>query len=208
MFKEIYDISCHLSPELAVFPDDPTFKAEPVASIPEKGYAMSRLTMGSHLGTHLDAPSHILEGKESIENIPLEKFVGKCQVLNIKNPEKISSTDLSPYRIRSGDMVLFKTRNSGLLQLNEFQENYVYLTPEAARDLADSRVKLVGLDYFTIDSIKDENFSAHKILLSKGIPILEGIDLSKIDEGYYTLVCFPLKIKNGDGSPTRAVLLR
>lgn len=207
-FKEFYDISYPLSKESVVFPGDPPFEAKAIAGIPEKGYAMSILKMSSHLGTHIDPPAHILEGKETIDQLSLDAFAGDCRVIKVDDyqgkicPENIKS------KIRLGDRILFKTRNSELMQLKEFREDYVYIAKETAYYLAGAGVKLVGLDYFTIDSFTDENFTAHKILLSQGIPILEGIDLSKVEEGEYTLVCFPLKIAGGDGSPTRAVLLR
>ena len=208
MFTEIYDISYPLSVESIVFPGDPRFKLNSVATISDKGYAMSTVEMGTHLGTHIDPPAHIISGRETIDVISLEKFIGDCYVIEVRDNDKIGPESLSQHKVRPGEMILFKTRNSTLMHLKEFREDYVYITPEMAEHLVDSKAKLVGLDYFTIDHIKDETFKAHNILLDKGIPILEGIDLSKIGPGKYTLICFPLKIVGGDGSPVRAVLLR
>lgn len=203
----IHDITIPLFPGMVSYPGDPPFQSEPVYSIDKDGYGLSMLSMGSHCGTHLDAPSHCLTGGGSVDRIPLELLIGAARVIEVAAAGSILPDHLIPKGIREGERILFKTRNSGLLKDPMFQPEYTYLSSEAAEYLAAKKVQLVGIDYLSIDDSTSSAYSSHTILLSGNSAVLEGLDLSEVNEGDYFLVALPLKIRDCDGSPVRAVLI-
>lgn len=203
----IYDITKMLFPGMAVYPNDPVFRMRQVYSIEQDGYTLSEITLGSHTGTHLDAPCHCLPGKEGVDQIPLEYLIGPAKVIQIQT-EVIHEEDIIDKGINRGDRILFKTQNSLLNDHEKFQEKYVYLSEDAARYLAEKKIKLIGTDYYSIDAYTCHDYTCHKILLEAQIPILEGLNLTDVPEGIYYLAALPLKILGCDGSPVRAVLLQ
>lgn len=203
----IHDITQTLFQGMAIYPDDPLFRIRQVSSLEREGYNLSEITLGSHTGTHLDAPSHCLQGKEDIDYIPLDHFIGPAKVIAI-DAEVILPEHLVDKEIHDGDRILFKTQSSFLAEGESFKEEYVYLSAGAAAYLAEKKIKLIGIDYFTIDAYTCHEYSSHKILLNAKIPILEGLRLSEVPEGEYFLAALPLKIAGSDGSPVRAVLLK
>lgn len=205
--KDIYDITLPLFPGMVVYPDDPPFTLEQVNILARDGYNVSLISMGSHLGTHIDAPSHILAEGVPVDHISLEDLIGPARVIEIAQ-EIILPEHLEDKDIREGDRVLFKTRNSILLKEKVFQEEFVYLAPETAVYLINKKVRMVGIDYFSIDRFKSETNESHKILLSKNVVIVEGLNLLDVTEGMYFLIALPLNIQGCDGSPVRAILLK
>ena len=160
----------------------------------------------THFGTHLDAPNHFIKNGLSIDQIPLERFITRALVIMINHDEIIQS-DI-PEQDLSNISLLFKTQNSHNLINNKFVEDYAYLSFQAAQKLTEKHVNLVALDYITIDKFNDESFPVHQQLLKNNILILEAVDLSHVKPGEYQLIVLPLKIKNGDGSPVRAILIQ
>ncbi|NLI91212.1 MAG: cyclase family protein [Peptococcaceae bacterium] len=205
----IYDISLPLYPGMAVFPGDPVFSREQTNSIDQGDYYnLSRVSLGSHTGTHIDAPYHYLQKGMTVDQLPIEDLIGEAKVIEI-NAEKTILPEHLQYRdIRQGDRILFKTRNTELLQGKAFRQDYTYCSPEAACYLREKKVRLIGIDYLSIDDAAAEDGPCHRIFLSAGIIILEGLNLFGVPEGEYDLIALPLKILGCDGSPVRAVLVK
>jgi arylformamidase len=210
-FKEIFDISILLGKEGICYPGDAPFSREMVSSI-EKGaaYTLSNLSLSSHAGTHIDAPAHFLKGGKTIDQYPAKDFVFFAHVVEIKDKESIEPKSLQNLEINSGDALLFKTFNSisGLSDSGLFSEKFVYMSEEAAQRCVDLKVGLVGIDYLSIDQYSDDDAPVHRILLENNILILENINLREVPEAEYTLFCPPLKIRDAEASPVRALLLR
>lgn len=204
---EIIDISLPIEPHMPSYKGQPNKKAiiERVRSI-EEGANETRIALESHTGTHIDAPLHMLKEGKSIDQIPLRNFFGPALLIEIRGKEVIGKEELFPWRscILKDHFLLIKTDNS-FQDLS--RENYVYLTQEGAQFLAEKEIKGVGIDSLGIER-NQPGHPTHKILLSKGILIIEGLNLSKVECGMYFLSAFPLNIKGCDGAPARAVLWR
>jgi len=172
---------------------------------------VSLIDFGLHSGTHVDAPAHFIEGGTKVDALPLQSLVGEAEVVEV--PEHIKVIDESfivANCIRGSQRILFKTRNSSFWNNPEegFRVDYTYVDAPAARQLVNSGVKLVGIDYLSIERFDPEEYETHHILLSQNVVILEGLDLRKVAAGLYELICLPLKIAggSGDGAPARTIL--
>ena len=206
----IYDITVTISRGMPVWPGDAPVTLEQVASLEAgDGYNLTRLGMGAHTGTHVDAPSHFLSGDAlTVEKLPLKILSGRVYVLHIPDcsvitAEVLGNADIPPRTRR----LLFKTGNSSYWATeNAFRTDYVALSPDAARWLVHRGVKLVGIDYLSIAPFEDGQ-QTHEILLKAGVVIVEGLDLSQISQGRYTLHCLPLKIAGAEGAPARVILI-
>ena len=170
---------------------------------------MSRISMSSHDGTHIDSPLHFIPGGSTIDIMPIETTVGPARVIEINDEKEITVEELEPYGIQAGERILFKTKNSpGVYDTQVFMGQYVSISPEAAAYLAEKKIRLVGLDYLTIASPNPmENIGiVHKAFLDNGIYIIEGLDMVRVEPGDYDLVCLPLRLDKGDAGPCRAVI--
>lgn len=201
---KFYDITIPLSDKTIPWPGDTKFNKKENKS----SAIVSKLTMSTHTGTHIDAPKHFLFNKSGVDSIGLSALVGKFTVVALKSQKLISLADVKKLKIQPRMRLLFKTRNSKLLRKKQFTTEYVSLSIEAAKYLANKKIALVGIEYFGIEAKSAPGHPVHKALLSKNIPIVEGLNLSKIKPGIYQGAILPLLIKNGDGSPVRAVLWR
>ena len=202
------DISIPLRDAMVHWPSDPPVSIKRVKNI-EQGDTvnLSLISMGAHSGTHIDAPIHFLKQGQGVDNIPIDTLVGRARVIEIRDPESIKPEELVGHRIRRGERILFKTRNSShVWQKDEFVEDFVFVADAAADLLVDSGVRLIGVDYLSVGSFKHGGNYAHKTLLSGGIWTIEGLNLSKLTPGKYDLICLPLRIVAGDGAPARAIL--
>jgi arylformamidase len=206
---EIIDITQPLNDGMVVYPGDLQVKLERICSL-EAGdaYNLTAIQMGAHAGTHLDAPNHYLAGGEEVQEVPLNSLVGPARVLEWGERASIDLPELERREIRAGERLLFKTANSRLYPLREFREDYAFLTPAGARYLRDKEVALVGIDYLSIEEYGIRVAGAHLELLGGGIPILEGLDLSRAVEGTYWLIALPLKLHGAEGAPVRAILIK
>lgn len=170
---------------------------------------MSRLEMSSHDGTHIDAPLHFFYGGVTIDAMPFDTAIGWARVIEIKDRESIKVSELEEHDIRAGERVLFKTRNSpDVYAAREHKGDYVYITSDAAVYLAGRKIKLVGLDYLTVGSVKspEQIKDVHEIFLGNGVYVLEGINLAGAKPGDYELICLPLRLEKGDAAPCRAII--
>ena len=202
------DLSVPLRDGMVRWPGDPPVRIRKVKEIGRTGSsALSLLSMGSHTGTHMDAPAHFLRGGRGIDRMPIDAVVGPARVIEIRNPRVIELKELRSARIRRGERLLFRTRNSARCwKRSAFVRDFVHLTAESARYLAGLRLRCVGVDYLSVGGYKKDGAEVHRALLQAGIWIIEGLDLSGARPGRYTLLCLPLKILRGDGAPARAVL--
>jgi arylformamidase len=203
---KIHDISVPLSPALHVYPGDPGVEIfRPMTLAGGDVANLSYLRLGSHTGTHVDAPEHFIEGATTVDNIALNLLIGRARVLEITAPV-ITASVLQEFDLGPDVRLLFKTRNSYLWSEPEFVADFVHLTRDAASHLVENGIKLVGIDYLSVEKFGFDTPEVHRTLLSNGVVILEGIDLREVEPGDYELICLPLKIAGGDGAPARVVL--
>jgi arylformamidase len=170
---------------------------------------MTMLEIISHTGTHIDAPRHFIPGGSTISDMPLDATIGPARVIEIKDPETIKVDELRKHKIREGERILCKTRNSPTVyESPKFIEDYVYLDSNAAAYLAEKKIILFGLDCITIGNFKNEEsvMKTHQSLLEAGIYILEDCALANVPPGEYELLCLPLLMYKGDAGPCRAIL--
>ena len=169
---------------------------------------VSQLSFGSHTGTHVDPPSHFVAGGITLDQLSLEVLIGKARVVDAGAVDAIDASTIARANLAGVERVLFKTRNSKLWQRGEkeFDQNFVYLEAEAAKMLVESGVKLVGIDYLSVEKFNFDEPATHYTLLRNNVIIIEGLNLSEVAEGDYELICLPMKIKGGDGAPARVVL--
>lgn len=206
----IYDLSVTVRARMPVYPGDPPVDIDtPLALAKGDAANVSRLRLGAHTGTHVDAPAHFLaEGRRAID-LPLEALIGEARVIEIPETVRaIGPEHVTDRTVEGAERVLFKTRNSSFWAEERFREDFTFITPEAARALVAARVRLVGIDYLSVDEFKSANHDTHRVLLADNVIVLEGLDLSGIAPGVYELLCLPLKLGDGagDGAPARAVL--
>lgn len=204
------DISFPYSDTMAIYPNNPTFSIRRVQDLAKgDGANVSLIAMGSHTGTHIDAPGHFIVGGKTIDQLPLEAMNGTAKVFDVRGNHEITAELLSRYEIEAGDIVVFKTDNSEAFRGDTVLTDYVTLDYEAAVYLAEKQVKLVGIDYMTIERPRAKRISGqnvHTILLSREVLIVETLDLSKVEEGSYRFYCFPLNIIGADGVPVRVAV--
>lgn len=205
--NNLIDISLPLKPSGIVYPGNPEVELE---TLPTQSNVITKITFGSHSGSHIDAPSHAkIENGATIDELDLNLFYGKARVLDFTNvAEAIKVSDLEQKNIQKEERVLLKTSNSNRFEKEGFFPDFVYLSSEGAGYLAEKEVLLVGIDSLSIKQKGNPDNSPHTNLLSHEIPILEGLDLSKVEEGKYILSAFPLKFIGIDGSPVRAILIK
>lgn len=204
-----FDVSVPLTTGMAHWPGDPEPTFERISEI-EHG-ASSNVTlcrMTAHTGTHMDAPAHFLAGEKGIDAFPPSVGIGRARVLSIPaSCSVVTRAELETLDIQAGERILLKTRNSlWRWDKSDFQEGYVGIDASAAQFLMDAGVILVGVDYLSVGVFQGDGHDTHRILLSAGVWIVEGLELSEIPEGDYDLICLPLRIQGSDGSPARVVL--
>jgi arylformamidase len=205
----IYDVTVGISPQMPVWPGDPPVQLERVEAIASGANAnVSRLTCGVHTGTHVDAPLHFIDGAAGIESLPLKLLTGRAYIVNLPSAEVIDEATLKaaglPPRTRR---VLFRTRNSEMWAKEKaFQTNFVAVDASGARWLVKKGVQLVGVDYLSVAPY-GQSKETHRILLEAGVLVIEGLDLSRVSQGRYSLYCLPLKLIGSDGAPARVILV-
>ncbi len=209
MTSRLFDISVRLAPGLLVWPGDPPVEMKKIADFRAgDAFEISRMALSTHAGTHVDPPAHFIPGGKTADQIDVKLCLGPVLVAALPGRRAIGPSDLAAYDWSRFHRVLLKTDNSHFGWQAPFQEDFVGLTPDAARFLVEQGVILVGIDYLSIEPEGDGRFPVHRILLTHEVLILEGIDLTNVLPGVYELVCLPLNIQNGDGAPARAILIR
>ncbi len=206
-FNEIYDISPLISEQTAVFPGDVAFERNVLMSQEQGAHLdLSSMTTTLHIGAHADAVSHYGPNEPGIDQKDLRTYMGHCQVIEVNTAfnQRISLHDFEINSVAS-PRVLFKTNS---FRPNEWSNDFVSLSPEVVQALADSGVLLVGLDTPSIDPATSKKLESHQAVLKNNMSILEGLVLEDVPVGQYQLIALPLKIKDGDASPVRAILCK
>src|SRR3954468_1644777 len=173
------------------------------------GFTLSAYSMGAHSGTHVDAPMHFVRDGASIEKLPVDPFIGPARIIDI--PDSVQAIDaraLASANWKGAERVIFRTRSAlhGWMHTPTFHKDFAYIAPDAAQQLADAGVKLVGVDYISAEQFGAPAPLTHRTLLGKGIPIVEGIQLDSIPAGDYDLVVLPIKVGGHEGAPARAIV--
>jgi arylformamidase len=206
----IYDVSVPITNSMPVWPGDPPVELTTKSKESrDKTHTVrvANINMGSHTGTHIDAPYHMMGDGKRLEEISLEVLTGNANVFEIFGARSIGPAQLSPFNFDGVERVLFKTDNSKHWNDGKFFEEFVYLEPEGAEILVQHGVRLVGIDYLSIDKFRSPSHPSHFVLLKKNIPIIEGLNLNAVPAGQYTLVALPLNLQNADGAPSRVILM-
>ncbi len=168
---------------------------------------VSKLSLGAHTGTHMDAPRHFFKRGKSLHELPMEAVIGPGRVISIHDEESVKVAELKKHRIRKGERILFKTANSSRVwNTGKFIKNFVYISPEAAVFLSEKQIRSVGIDYLSVGGFYANGKDIHRSLLGAGIWVIEGLNLANVAEGRYDLICLPIKIMDIDGAPARAVI--
>ena len=207
---KIYDVTVAIGDQVPIYEGDPRVQIDAVSQL-SKGDAanVSKLCCGVHTGTHVDAPNHFIDGTRRVDELDLAALIGKCLVVEVDSDVvSIEQEDLPD--LAGIERIVFKTRNSEFWSKPElgFRTDFTYLSTDAARVLAQNGIKLVGIDYLSIEEFGSKDHATHRTLLEKEIVILEGLDLREVSPGEYEILCLPLKFTGGtgDGSPARTVL--
>lgn len=208
----IYDVSVPISARMPTYPGDPGVNIKQWLSLDKGDSAnVTSIDFGAHTGTHVDAPAHFIRDGSKLEAMNLETLMGEVQVIEMPDVVVEITKDHVDHNLTSGaTRVLFKTRNSAFWseESDTFHTDYTYISPGAAQRLVASGVRLVGIDYLSVEQFQSESFATHQELLSNGVIIIEGLDLRQIVAGSYELICLPLKLAggSGDGAPARVIL--
>ena len=207
---KINDLTHVIHSDMPVFPgtEQPVF--EKANTLEKDGFQEAKITMFSHTGTHMDAPAHMISGAPCLDNLSIDHFMGKAVILDFskEDMELIDLNHLSPYeeKIKKVEFVIIKTGWSSYWGVENYYKGFPALSDESAEWLSKFSLKGVGIDAISIDSMDSTTFAVHKTLLSRNIVIIENLtNLDSIESEYFTLSVMPLKNKNADGSPVRAV---
>jgi arylformamidase len=205
----LYDLSLPVSNDTVVYPGNPPIRIEPQQAISKgAGANVSQLSFGSHSGTHVDAPKHFFDDGEGVDLLDLEVLMGPAVLIEIASDVMaVGETHLQRHELKGHTRVLIKTRNSSFIRERKFKQDYTYLAPDGASYLVSLGVKLVGVDYLSVEQFHSGHHRTHRTLLERDVVIVEGLDLSVPPPGPYELRCLPLRLVGLDGAPARAVLV-
>ena len=188
------DISLTLKSNMVHWPTDPPFSVERVRDM-DKGDTvnLSKITMGAHSGTHVDAPVHFIKGAKGVDRISMDLLIGPARIIEIADADTIKEKELAGHGIKKGERILLRTRNSTskLLHKDDFTEDFVYLEKDAVEFLVDRGIKTLGVDYLSVGGYKKDGPDVHRMLLGAGILIIEGLDLTEAPPGSYDMICLP-----------------
>ena len=208
----MYDITVPISPQMPVWPGNSRVSLERVSRISRGDKTnVSKLSLSTHAGTHIDPPYHLIENGYGVDKISVETLIGPAYVMEATPQEQtIVATDLGGMGLPTGvTRLLLKTENSHLWQSAlDFEPDFIHLDKRAARWVVNKGIHLLGVDYLSVDASGAPDMAAHRILLEAGVIIVEGLNLAQVTPGFYQLCCLPLRIVAGDGAPARAVLIK
>lgn len=207
---KIYDISVPVMNGSVVYPGNPEVGIKPYSELSRGASSnLSLISFGSHTGTHVDAPRHFFEAGGTVDRLPLNALIGPARVIALGDDVmSVTAKHLQQESLQNTERLLIRTRNSGFVTDREFHSDFTYIAPDGAEYLAALGVKLVGVDYYSVEQFHSGHHKTHRTLLERGIVIVEGLDLSEIAPGDYSFVCLPLRLEGLDGAPARAVLMK
>jgi arylformamidase len=204
---KLIDVSVALDATTPTYPGNTPFSLEPTKRIAEGASSnVSSFRLSGHAGTHVDAPRHYFDLAAGVDALPLEMLIGRTRVIEVTSRRGIGPEELSTADLSEDIRVLVKTQNSRLWGSSEFHQDYVGVTEAGARHLVDHGIKVVGVDYLSVEEFKKPGAPAHHILLEGGTIIIEGLNLRDVEAGVYEMYCLPLRIVGADGAPARVVL--
>lgn len=206
---KLIDVSVPLDATLPTYPNNTPFSLEPVKRVARgESSNVSTLHISVHGGTHVDAPRHFFDDRPGAEALSLEMLIGRTRVVEVTSRSGISAADLSGIDLSEDIRLLIKTHNSRLWGSPDFHADYVGVTESGARHLVDRGIKVVGVDYLSVEEFRAPGAPAHHVLLGAGTIVIEGLNLDGVEPGIYEMICLPLRIVGADGAPARVVLRR
>ena len=204
---KLIDVSLPLDARLPTYPHNTPFSLEAIKRMARGDSSnVSTLHMSAHTGTHVDAPRHYFDAGAGTETLPLELLIGRARVIEIDTRTGVAAEDLQDIDLSDDIRVLIKTQNSQLWGSPEFHADYVGVTESGATHLVEHGIKVVGVDYLSVEQFRSPGGPAHHVLLGAGTIVIEGLDLRDVDTGVYDMFCLPLRIVGSDGAPARVVL--
>jgi len=204
---KLFDVSVPLDEQLATYPHNTPFALEPIKRLARGDSSnVSTLHMSAHTGTHVDAPRHFFDDGAATDALPLDLLIGRVRVIEVSSRAGVAAEDFDTIDLSDDIRVLIKTRNSRLWGSPEFHTDYVGVTESGAKHLVEHGIKVVGVDYLSVEQFKSPGAPAHHVLLGAGTIVIEGLDLRQVDPGIYDMFCLPLRIVGSDGAPARVVL--
>jgi len=205
----IYDISVPLVNGGVVYPGNPEIRFTPQQEIAKgAGANVTSLAFGSHTGTHVDAPKHFFDDGRTVDQLALDVLMGPAVLVDVDDTVMaVGKAELARHELKGHTRVLIKSRNSAFVRGPKFVPDYTYLAPDGAEYLVSLGVKLVGVDYYSVEQFHSGHHRTHRTLLERDVVIVEGLDLSMPPMGPYDLRVLPLCLVGLDGAPARAVLV-
>ncbi len=206
---KLIDVTVPLDPNLPVYPGNTPFSLEAIKRI-SKGDSsnVSTLHLSAHAGTHVDAPRHFFDAAAGADALPIELLLGRARVIEVTSRKGIGPDELASHDLSEDVRVLIKTSNSRLWGSAEFRPDYIGVTEAGAHYLVEHGVKVVGVDYLSVEEFKKPGAPAHRVLLGGGTIVIEGLNLRDVEPGTYEMFCLPLRVVGSDGAPARVVLRR
>ena len=210
MSKQWIDVSVPLHTGMVHWPADPSVNIARFADMDQGAVCnVSKMEMCCHAGTHMDGLNHFIKDGAPLETVPLDAVIGPCRVIEIKDDDCVKPAELKKHKLRKGERILLKSRNSKRQWWNEeFDTRFIHISREAAQHLVACGIRTIGIDYLSVGGYQRDGVECHQVILGAGIWIIEGLDLTKVRPGKYDLICLPVKIRNSDGAPARAILRR
>ena len=204
---KLIDVSVPLDASLPTYPGNTPFSLEAIKRLARgESSNVSTVHMSAHTGTHVDAPRHFFDGAAGIDLLPLEMLIGRVRLIEIRSRKGIGPDELSDIDLSEDVRVLIKTPNSRLWGSPEFNPDYVGVTEAGAKHLVGHGIKVLGVDYLSVEQFKQPGAPAHRVLLGGGTIVIEGLNLRDVEPGVYEMFCLPLRIVGADGAPARVVL--
>lgn len=206
---QMYDLTTSISENTVIFPGDPKYSMHQICTL-DKGdlFNLCNVNFGNHSGTHIDYPAHVLSNGKTSTDYPITSLLGAGIIIDVPETEQsIKKNFIKTQPIQDNDIVFFKTANSKLSKHELFTEHYVYIDPEAAGELLRKKVKIVGIDYISVDKYSEDELPVHNKLLSNDILIVENLELKDCPTGRCNIFIMPLKIDDMDGLPARVIAL-
>jgi arylformamidase len=206
---KLIDVTVPLDTTLATYPNNTPFSLEGIKRISRGDTAnLSTVHMSAHSGTHVDAPLHFFDDRPGTEALSLDLLIGPAQVIELSGGDAVTADDLSNVDLAGSIRLLIKTRNSNLWSSSEFHTDYVGVSESGAKYLVERGIRVVGVDYLSVERFRWPGAPAHHVLLGAGVVVIEGLDLRDVEPGVYDMYCLPLRIVGSDGAPARVVLAR
>lgn len=206
----IHDVSIDLYPGMTQWAGEGVCAETTMSRTPDDEANVTQLVLTTHSGTHVDPPRHFIHDGATVDQVPLDRWIGPCYVVDVRGARPdIEVADLERAGIPAGtERLVLKTDNSGLWSstAGTFVEDFVAVSPDAARWIVERGIRLVAIDYLSVGSFRETGVETHHILLGNDVVLVEGLNLTDIEAGHYELICMPLKIRHGDGAPARVAL--